>query len=92
MNIINGTAIGKEIITANDAVKTLTVPEQGNVRSVFISVSGAGVRFWLDGSVPSATEGHLIPSAGDILLKEIKPANVKLYVPNGVTVSVTYIN
>jgi hypothetical protein len=43
---------------------TLTIP--AGTQSAIISVSGAGVRYWLNGDTPDATSGLFIAAGGSV--------------------------
>jgi hypothetical protein len=71
----NAVCIGKEIITVDNTVKNLTVPENATYALIVAEssvTSGTVMRYWEDGSIPTSTDG--IPrshdSAWDISTRE----------------------
>lgn len=52
-------AISHEEITVDNTVKKLTVPEAAKYALITVESTASGkiIRFWLDGSAPSATSG-----------------------------------
>jgi len=55
-----------ESVTVTNASKALTSGTYGDAQFAEITVETATVRFWLGGTVPSATTGHLL-HPGDVL-------------------------
>lgn len=55
-------AIGKQRITNLASAVGLTIP--AGTKSVSISVTGANVRYWLDGSTPTAAQGQQMFNGG----------------------------
>ena len=56
----------KESITVSTVAKTLTSGTYGNNSRAFIQCQGANVRYWLDGSTPTTSSGHIL-YVGDTL-------------------------
>lgn len=65
VDVVGKEAIGKQILSVT-GVTTLTIPK--DARKAFITVEDDNIRYWVDGSVPTATEGHLVASTGGLLL------------------------
>ena len=69
----NMRALGKNTITNLSSARSLGyglsagIPAQ--VTRATIDVEGSSVRFWIDGSTPTSTEGHLL-AAGDTITVE----------------------
>lgn len=82
--------VGSTTITGSDAVETLTLPEGGNVGSIFLSVEGGSCRFWFDGSTPSVSSGHLIGDLDEKWMDDINFSDFRLYVPLGVKVYISF--
>ena len=57
----------KESLTVAAASTSITTATAANSNRAFITCETAAVRFWLDGSTPSASVGHLL-EPGDVLL------------------------
>lgn len=62
MRVINqsATPIGHEVLTISSEVKALTSSIYLNAITASITVENASIRFWIDKSSPSATEGILL--------------------------------
>lgn len=69
------------------AVGTLTRPE--GVTKAFITVEG-GVRFWYDGTTPSATTGHVASTGAQIKLAGSEITNFKAWATETTVLQVTY--
>ena len=64
------TPIGKQTgLTVAGTAVSLTVPTGAKPRAATVQVFEASVRFWLDGSVPTATTGHRA-DIGDLIQLE----------------------
>ena len=57
----------KEARTVSNSSVPLTVATAANSDRAFITCETAAVRFWLDGSTPTSSEGHIL-EPGDVLL------------------------
>ncbi|MDZ4784241.1 MAG: hypothetical protein SGJ19_28675 [Planctomycetia bacterium] len=59
-------AMGKERITDLSEATALTVPNGAKLAT--ITNTGCAVRYWTDGSVPTAVQGHVLPSGESLTL------------------------
>ena len=50
----------KESLTVSTVAKTLTSGTYGSNNRAFIQCQDANVRYWLDGSTPTTSEGHIL--------------------------------
>ena len=84
--------IDKEVIVVTNAVKKLTVPAAA--QSAIIQAQVDGVRFWLDGSVPTAAEGQMLAVNTSIIITCREDLlNFKAFrITNDATVTVQYRN
>lgn len=81
---------GKQHIAGANAVVALAPPAGADI--AHITVEGAGVRYWLDGSAPTSSVGHLLQDLEQIRFESVDLSAIKLYVPNTVNVFVSYLN
>lgn len=86
------TAYAKLILTGGDDVHTIESPSSNlNVDRALITAEGAGIRFWVDGSTPTAAEGHLMENLKRFVFYGARTIeNVKIYIPTGQKVMVTF--
>jgi len=62
-------AINSETLTVSSAAVGITAAElAGQPDYAFITVEGAAIRFWVDGTDPTATVGHPAENGGTIEL------------------------
>lgn len=88
------TPIGKQtgLAVAGTAV-SLTQPSGAKARAAIIEVGTAAIRFWVDGSTPTASEGHRADVAATIELNSAaEVANFKAIRESGVSakLEITY--
>lgn len=60
-------AFDHEVITVSAVAIGLTTSKSAPAEAALISCAGAGVRYWLDGAAPTASEGHPL-AAGETIL------------------------
>lgn len=60
-------AFDHEVITVSAVAIGLTAGKLAPAEAALISCTGAGVRYWLDGATPTASEGHAL-AAGETIL------------------------
>lgn len=53
-------AIGYESVTVSTAAKALTAATYGDAKHALITVDANPIRYRLDGTAPTTTEGHLV--------------------------------
>lgn len=73
------TIAGNQTLTVSTSVITLTVP--GTATHAFITVEAGDIRYWEDGSNPSATTGLYLPAGGSAELTNL--ANLKFIKASG---------
>ena len=81
-----------ESVTVTSAAKALTAGTYVNAKHAHITCESNPVRYWLDGSNPSATVGHRLEAGGILDLDNSHQiANVKFYaVGANATLRVSY--
>ena len=57
-----------ESITVSTSSVALTAATFGDAQHAFITVETAAIRFWLDGTAPTATVGHVLDIADKLEL------------------------
>jgi hypothetical protein len=60
-------AYDHEVITVSAVAIGLTANKLSPAEAALISCAGGGVRYWLDGTAPTASEGHPL-AAGETIL------------------------
>ena len=76
----------KEIISVAGVSTPLTATVYLNSRHALVTVEGVPIRFWKDGSTPTATQGHLC-EPGDVipLRNQDQIRKFKAITPSGAT-------
>lgn len=80
MRVISASAspLGHEIITVeSEAISSLTPAKYARAITAYILVEGGPIRFWVDGSDPSDTEGFLLIAGESIELDS--PAEISKF-------------
>lgn len=86
-------ASAKEILTIGSTATTFTAATIVNCKAAFMTVESASIRIWMDGSTPTATEGHLISDGDPFVVRGVNNLrNFKAIRVTGTdaTVMVTY--
>lgn len=93
--LVGSLANDKETLTIDNTVGgiSLTPAKYGTNTKAFITVENASIRYWINGSAPTVSEGHLL-NAGDALELDSNSdiANFKAIRTTGVsaTIQCTY--
>jgi hypothetical protein len=61
--------VNSESITATTAVAQLGDSARTTFNTAFITLADANIRYWLDGSNPTASVGHVLAAGGDLILE-----------------------
>lgn len=80
--------IGKQAITGDAAVHTLTLPS--GTKGIMWESQVADSRYYMDGSTPSASAGHLLSTFQKEFFEDLNFTNFEIYVPTGATVVVSF--
>ena len=90
----NMRALGKNTITDLSSARSLgyggSIPA-GTTRAA-IDVEGAAVRFWIDGSTPTSSQGHLLQAGDSIAVENGNEVQQALFigVTSGASLQITF--
>jgi hypothetical protein len=84
--------LSKQRVTSLGAATTLTIP--AGTKSAIITAAGNSVRYWMDGSVPTATQGHFLGDGGTVQIDRDDGLDVAQFIQVAATATleVTYLN
>lgn len=83
----------QESVTVSSISKALTAATYKNHNTALITCEDATVRFWLSGTAPTASEGHILKADGELQLNSFDQiANVRFIRKGGAdaTLRVSY--
>lgn len=89
--------IGKQILTVSSSAVGFTLPTSPQCRAVFFSVEYVTattdtLRFWVDGSIPTSTEGMLLFNGDTVEITNVDAINnfKVIQVTNDMKIMITY--
>lgn len=90
---IKGAIFYKESIVVGDTpVGVSSTAKDPELKSAFITVEGGNVRFWLDGSSPTSSVGHLLIEGDSVLIQGINAISNSLFIRTGSTTTTLRIS